>query len=315
MPRSRVFVTSAVVAALVVVAVVAYLAVFSSPWPVGSVPRDDLRADTTGQAVPPILEPPEVRIAAAGDTGTGTPSQAATAERMIAESQDDGYDALLLLGDMIYPQGDVATVESRVIEPYAPIVADGATLLPVLGNHDYGSGDEDQIMAALGRPDRWYVEQIGSVRVVVLDSNRVRDATQTDWLRATLEEPQPPGTWTVVAMHHPAYSAGSHGSDLSVQRRWGPLFAAADVPLVLAGHDHDYQRSTPQDGVTYVVSGAGAQLRPTGRAEFTAVSASTLHYLDLLFYDDRLIVRAIDQSGVLVDTFAIDADTAVPPTP
>lgn len=106
-------------------------------------------------------------------------------------------------------------------------------------------------------------------------------------------------------MHHPAYSAGHHGSTPDVQENWVPLFERYDVPLVLAGHDHDYQRSLPLDGVTYVVSGGGAKLRPTGREDFTAVSASVLHYLDLLVYPHRIAARAIDQSSELVDRFVI----------
>ena len=90
--------------------------------------------------------------------------------------------------------------------------------------------------------------------------------------------PQPPVTWTVAAMHHPAYSAGHRGSDLAVRRAWRPLFADAGVPLVLAGHEHDYRRSTPQDGVT---------------------SSATLHHLDLPVHRDRIAGRAIDQAGNL----------------
>ena len=116
---------------------------------------------------------------------------------------------------------------------------------------------------------------------------------------------KPPRGWTLVAMHHPPYSAGYHGSSMDVRDAWSPLFAAADVPLALAGHDHDYQRSEPQDGVTYVVSGAGAKLRKTGTEGFTEVSTSTLHLLDLLVYDDRLVGRAIDESGRLVDHFTL----------
>ena len=79
-----------------------------------------------------------------------------------------------------------------------------------------------------------------------------------------------------------------------------------DLPLVLAGHDHDYQRSEPVEGVTYVVSGGGgASIRPTGTADFTSVSVSTTHFLDLLVYDDRLVARAIDASGSLVDRFTL----------
>lgn len=272
-----------------------------APWP----PARDLPSPTAGNAAPPVPGTPSVRIAVAGDTGTGTPTEQATADRMLMEGQEDPYDALLLLGDLIYEDGDAAKVTSRVTDPFAPLISNGAELLPVLGNHDYRSNEQQQILSALGRQTPWYVEQIGPVRVVVLDSNRVEDESQLQWLRDTLTEPVPSGTWTIVAMHHPAYSAGSHGSDMAVRKAWGPMFAESGVPLVLAGHDHDYQRSTPQDGVTYVVSGAGAKVRTTGRQDFTAVSSSTLHYLDLLIYDDRLIGRAIDQSGTLVDTFTI----------
>ncbi|MDN4611362.1 metallophosphoesterase family protein [Arthrobacter burdickii] len=267
--------------------------------------RERLAAGAGGP-VPPLDEPPIVRLAIAGDTGTGDAAEHVTADRMAAESREDPYDALVLLGDLIYEDGEAELTETVVSEPFAPIIDRGADLLPVLGNHDYDSGEQRQILERLGHQGPWYTEQVGPLRIIVLDSTRVEDEEQTRWLRATLAEVQPPGSWTVVAMHHPAYSAGRHGSNRAVRDAWSPLFAAAGVPLVLAGHDHDYQRSTPQDGVTYVVSGAGAKVRPTGSRDFTAVSSSTLHYVDLLVYEERLVGRAIDQSGRLVDSFTID---------
>jgi predicted MPP superfamily phosphohydrolase len=245
-----------------------------------------------GEAVPAIDGTHTVRIAVAGDTGTGDEEQRATVRRIVEDGRGDPHDALLLLGDLIYDDGDADLTDERITDAFAPVTDAGAELIPVLGNHDYESGEEDEIFEELGRPDRWYVDRVGPVRVVVMDSNEVADEAQTDW--------------PIVAMHHPAYSAGEHGSDLEVREAWSPLFARFDVPLVLAGHDHDYQRSRPQDGVTYVVSGAGAKLRPTGHQDFTAVSDSVRHYLDLLFYDDRVVGRAVDQSGRLVDSFTID---------
>jgi hypothetical protein len=150
------------------------------------------------------------------------------------------------------------------------------------------------------------VESIGPLRIIVLDSVQVEDPAQTEWLADELSRPQPDGTWTIAAMHHPAYSAGHHGSSMDVRDAWSDLFAEADVPLVLAGHDHDYQRSEPQDGVVYVVSGGGAKLRDSGTEDFTAVSTSTLHFLDLLVYDDRLVGSAVDTSGRLIDRFVIE---------
>jgi len=73
---------------------------------------------------------------------------------------------------------------------------------------------------------------------------------------------------------------------------------------VLAGHDHDYQRSVPDDGITYVVSGGGAKLRPTGADEFTIVSASELHFLDITINAASIDVVAIGITGVL-DTFTL----------
>lgn len=215
------------------------------------------------------------------------------------------YDALLLLGDLVYEEGDVERIDDVVTRPFAALLDSGTALVPVLGNHDYASGEQAKIMASLGGGATWYVARVGALRIIVLDTERTNDLRQTNWLRATLAAPQQPGTWTVVAMHKPAYSAGYHGSDAAVRARWVPLFEQYDVPLVLAGHDHDYQRSKPINDVTYVVSGAGAKLRPTGHADFTAVSMSRLHFLDMLVYPDRIKLRAVDHSGKLVDRFSI----------
>lgn len=296
--------TGAVVVAVVALVVAGFAVIISTQIAPGHL-SGELASPTAGSSVPPIADEPVTRIAIAGDTGTGTAPVRATVERMRLESRQDSYDALLLLGDLIYEDGDAAQTRTRVISPFAPILDTGATLLPVLGNHDYRSNQQQQILETLGQRTPWYVERIGPAKVIVLDSNQVDDAQQRDWLRTTLAEPVTPGTWLIVAMHHPAYSAGNHGSDMAVRNAWAPLFAEFNVPIVLAGHDHDYQRSTRQNGVTYIVSGAAARLRPTGQENFTAVSASTLHYLDLLVYDDKLVGRAIDQSGVLVDTFTI----------
>lgn len=81
----------------------------------------------------------------------------------------------------------------------------------------------------------------------------------------------------------------------------GTALRKYDVSLGLAWHDHAYQRSEPINGVTCVVSGAGAKRRPSGHDDVTAVSASTLHFVDMLVYSDRVVLRAVDQDGMLVD--------------
>jgi len=303
--RRRGFVASAALALLTAVAVQLAVSPPAFLWPLFVEERPSA---VSGEPVPPLRRPPAARIAVAGDTGTGDLAQRTTARQMVEQARLEPYDALVLLGDLVYEDGEAELTGSRVIEPFRRVLDGGAELVPVLGNHDYDSGEQREILSLLGRDRSWYVEWVGPVRLVVLDTVLVDDEAQTGWLQATLAEPTPAWAWTVVAMHHPAYSAGPHGSDPTVRERWSRLFAEAGVPLVLAGHDHDYQRSKPQDGVTYVVSGAGAKVRATGHEEFTAVSASTLHYLDLLVHRDRLVGRAIDHSGRLVDAFTIRRD-------
>ena len=256
--------------------------------------------------MPVITDEPLARLAIVGDTGERNAAVEATAKSMQIESERQGepYDALVITGDMIYPDGDADLTDASITEPFARVL-DDAVLVPVLGNHDVESGEGREIMDQLGRDRDWYVQKIGPVRLIALNSNRVGDKRQMAWLRRVLAEKQPPDTWTIAVMHHPPYSAGEHGSSMNVRRAWVPLFEEADVPLVFAGHDHDYQRSTPQNGITYVVTGGGSKLREAGREDFTAVSASVFHYVDLLVYKDRLEGRAIDHDGELVDSFTI----------
>lgn len=73
------------------------------------------------------------------------------------------------------------------------------------------------------------------------------------------------------------------------------------VDLVLSGHDHDYQCTRPINGTTYIVSGGGAKLRPTGLTDFSVAARSTLHFVDIAAFDDHLLVRAVDQDGMVFD--------------
>jgi hypothetical protein len=84
-----------------------------------------------------------------------------------------------------------------------------------------------------------------------------------------------------------------------------PLFEKAGVQLVMAGHDHDYQRQKPINGITYIVSGGGGKLRKAGHASFTEVSMSAFHFVDLLVYKDRLEGRAVGHDGQALDSWTI----------
>jgi 3',5'-cyclic AMP phosphodiesterase CpdA len=102
-------------------------------------------------------------------------------------------------------------------------------------------------------------------------------------------------------VHHPPFSAGYQGSNGDVRRAFVPLFERYGVQLVLSGHDHDYQRSQPVNGVTYVVTGGAAETRRTGEDDFTAVSFSWHHFVELGVFPDRLELRAVNQDLRVAD--------------
>ena len=261
---------------------------------------------TAFERFPPGAQP-ELRLAVAGDVGYANDRIERTVDAMMDASRGDPYDALVLLGDNVYPSGDPARLPATVFGPFAPVLDSGARLLAILGNHDVKDGHAGGQVAALGMPGRWYSVQLGDLTFVALDSNDTNNAEQRAWLEETLVAAAT--TWKVVALHHPPYSAGYQGPSIEARRAFAPLFERYGVQLVLSGHEHDYQRTVAVNGVTYVVSGAAADSRRSGRDELTARSVSWHHFVDLAVFDDHLLVRGVNQSGRVFDR------ASVPPVP
>ncbi|MGZ8578378.1 MAG: metallophosphoesterase family protein [Actinomycetota bacterium] len=245
---------------------------------------------------------PTLRIAAVGDVGEGEEEEWQTAYSMhMLESGNPPYNVLLLLGDNVYPSGDPSRLDATVFHPFGILLENGTRLLAILGNHDGARGLEQ--IHDLGMPNRWWATTIDDVLLIGLDSNSLADPDQLTFLRDTLSAATE--RWRIVAIHESPYSAGYQGSNITVRDDYAPLFARYGVQLVLSGHDHDYQRSTPIDGVTYVITGAGGLTRGTGEEWFTAASWSVLSYVDLNVFPDHLLIRAIDQDARMFDQVRI----------
>lgn len=256
----------------------------------GDEPGGDGPPDGSSNCDPIPPDAATTRIAAVGDTGTGTDEQMSVAALIEAGDAEADFDALVLLGDLVYEEGDAALVDERVLDPYANTLDGTTDLVPMIGNHDVRMGMEEDILDQLGASGRWYSHREGPVLIIVLDTTEHDDPDQIAWVTAELEAAD--DRWIVAAMHHPMYSAGFHGSSRDVRDTYKDLFETHGVDLVLAGHDHDYQRQEIVSNITYIVSGGGAKLRDAGNASFTVVSTSRLHYLELVFSEDVLEARA-----------------------
>ena len=245
---------------------------------------------------------PELHVGVAGDIGDSGDRLDATAQAMARLGRADPYEVLLLLGDNVYPSGDPKELPNTVFSPFAEVL-ESARLLAILGNHDVKEGHVPAQMQALGMPGRWWADEIDDTLFVGLDSNEPRNPKQLAFLKRTLSAST--ARWKIVAVHHPPYSAGYQGSSEDVRQIFSPIFEKYNVQLVLSGHDHDYQRSKPIGGVTYVVSGGAAGTRRTGTESFTAESFSWHHFLDLAIFPDRLVGRAVNQDRRVADTFVL----------
>lgn len=239
-----------------------------------------------------------VRFVAFGDSGNGSADQRAVATQMGTVP----LDFMLHLGDIAYDSGTRAQLEAYFFDMYANLLQD-IPVFPASGNHEYETEDARPFREAFmlpenGGPDgveRWYSYDWGDVHLVALDSERI-GPVQADWLDADLTANRLP--WVIVYLHRPPFTSGEHGSDGNVRQYFVPLFVRHHVPLVLSGHDHDYERSVPQDGVTYVVSGGGGRgTRELGRSSFTAFSEAVCHFLFVSVEGDQLTLHAIDGVG------------------
>jgi 3',5'-cyclic AMP phosphodiesterase CpdA len=251
---------------------------------------------------------PWLRVALVGDVGDGGGRAHAVAQAIEAQSQVDRFDVLMLLGDNVYPYGDPERIGATVFGPFGPTLDGGTELFAILGNHDVVRGTGDAQLEALGMPGRWYAVERGDMLGIALDSTVPDDPDQLAWLEETLASST--AKWKLVGLHHPPYSSGFHGSHEELRDSFVPLFERYGVQVVFSGHEHDYQRSDPINGVVYIVTGAGSRTRRTGQDDFTAVAWSTHHFVDLNLFDDHLLIRAIDQDGEQFDEVLIPARTA-----
>ena len=214
---------------------------------------------------PPTVTPaPVVRFAVIGDYGMGNQAEADVAA-LVASWQPD---FVITTGDNNYPSGASQTIDANIgqfyhafIFPYLGSYGSGADVnrfFPSLGNHDWDTSSAQPYLDYFTLPgnERYYDFVWGPLHLFALDSDSRepdgvgQSSTQAAWLQARLASSTSP--WNVVYFHHAPYSSGQHGS--TTWARWPYKDWGASV--VLAGHDHTYERLLV-DGIPYFVNGLG----------------------------------------------------------
>lgn len=267
------------------------------------------RAPIEPPAPAPLADPPtgpvRAGLVAFGDFGGGR-AQAAVAGAMERWAAGHRVDALVTTGDNVYERGEPELFAAQLDEPYRALRRT-RPLWATLGNHDVAAGHGPTQLRHLGLPDLPYARALPGLRLLFLDANRVDDA-QAAWLDAQLAAPGPDPP--VVVFHHAAWSCSRHDSNEQVRRSWVPILEDHRVPLVLNGHDHNYQRFVSAGGVTYVVTGGGGRaLYPVDGCAAGApqrVAAHVRHHFTAVeVRDGSLAVTVVADDDTVLDRAVI----------
>jgi acid phosphatase type 7 len=250
-----------------------------------------------------------VRFAVFGDSGSASVAQTSVRDQLEVQP----IDLILHTGDAAYEQGTLAQFEQNFFRIYQGLIK-SVPIFPVSGNHEYRTDSASPYLQVFDLPhngvpgssERYYSFDWGDVHFVALNTEQVNDE-QVTWLERDLAANQ--RRWTIVYLHRPPYSSGVHGGTPFVEQAFVPIFQRHRVPLVFTGHDHDYERTLPMDGVTYVITGGGGKsIRSVGRSAFTAYSESVMHFVWVEVNEETLRLRAIDAAGGEIDSVEISAD-------
>ncbi len=197
---------------------------------------------------PPVIPPPgraSTFVNVLGDTGwCGSPALGPLSRLF------DRFDGdILLAGDLAYPSGTMEEFRN-CFEPSFGKFKSRMRAAP--GNHDYvASVSADSYFNYFGErsgPNRlgYYSFRAGEWTVFMLNSNVpiTKNSAQFAFVQRTMQ--QAPTLCTMAVLHHPFDSSGINGPTPILRDMWELMYnLGGDV--VIAGHDHVYERHAPVD--------------------------------------------------------------------
>ena len=212
--------------------------------PVSVIP--DPEPEPVVPTTPPVIPPPgssSTFVNVLGDTGwCGSPALGPLARLF------DRFDGdILLAGDLAYPSGTMEEFRN-CFEPSFGRFKSRMRASP--GNHDYvASVGADSYFTYFGErsgPNRlgYYSFRAAEWTVLMLNSNVPisKTSAQYQFVRTVMQ--QTPTRCTMAVLHHPFDSSGVNGPTPALRDIWELMYNLGG-DLVIAGHDHLYERHAP----------------------------------------------------------------------
>ena len=261
-------------------------------------------------------KPGTVKFAVIGDAGTGSKEQVAVGKEMAAWRAKFPFEFVVMTGDNMYGGERARDFQKKFEIPYKPLLDAGVKFYASLGNHDDAAVQRNYKLFNMNGERFYSFKPKDGVRFFAIDSNYV-DKAQLTWLDKELAASG--SEWKIMFFHHPLYSSGeTHGSAELQRGLLEPVFVKYGVNVVLAGHEHFYERVKPQKGIAHFTLGSSAKLRrgDLQKSELTAYGNDTDYTFMLVEIDgDEMFFQAINQKGVTLDTGSVRRVGKVEATP
>ncbi len=240
---------------------------------------------------------------------------------------------IISTGDNFYNNGVASIQDPYWLSSYENVY-NGANLFcdwyVVLGNHDYRGNSQAQIdytyvSRRWNMPSRYFLKDVETdqgvtARFVFIDTNPLNDeyykeekykyevmtqdtTSQLLWMDSVLNVD---ADWKIVIGHHPLYTGGKRAGEANfVRTHIEKYLVKHDVDVYFAGHEHDLQHikveGKPSD---YIVSGAGSEVRPTGKMEHSVFAASVQGFVATTITADSLYHQFVNYKGEVIYTFS-----------
>jgi len=219
----------------------------------------------------------KIRFCVAGDVGDGSSRQMNVALAMMSS----GCERLILLGDLIYPDGIRSEFDPVLHERFSKLYQSFRQIYLVMGNHDY-QGDirawtklsekDERIIY----PANFYRERIYDICLFFLDTNFGADGDLYEKEVSWLKKAQSGCTYKIAFTHHPYSSSGSrHGPAKDDVKKFMEEEIIGKFQLIFSGHEHFLSDEGIFYGTRQIISGAG------GKVESGYENGFVLYTLDL----------------------------------
>ncbi len=249
----------------------------------------------------------EVTFIAYGDSRTNPDKHAAVAARF----RQFAPEFILHSGDLVAKGTEHQLWAREFFDPLKGVI-DEVPMLPSIGNHEQDGVNYLTYFHQPGDKRYYYSCDIGPVHMLTLDYRSTQSTDeQFAFVQADLKASRAP--WKIVMLHMPMFNLGGHAS-LWGHEAYLPLFRAAQVDLVVAGHSHLYERFRPlaprdQPGAWAIqhitTGGGGAPLSPAIPDPSIVAAAQVYHFVVFTAGRDRLDARVIDIDGKEIDRFSL----------